>query len=196
MKYQDVLQGLLLNDPLRMKALHAVQALGLNDGWIGAGFVRDAVWDHLHGYGPRPLSGDVDVVWFEPKNCDSVLDSAVEEKLSRQAPLFNWSVKNQARMHQRNNHEPYRSTADALLYWPETATAVAVRISSSTLIEIVAPYGLDDLFALRLQATPLFEGHKQDIFWRRVAEKRWLERYPGLHPFCPSKKSSNMAISF
>ncbi len=67
MKYQDVLQGLLLNDPLRMKALHAVQALGLNDGWIGAGFVRDAVWDHLHGYGPRPLSGDVDVVWFEPK---------------------------------------------------------------------------------------------------------------------------------
>ncbi len=74
-------------------------------------------------------------------------------------------------MHQRNNHEPYRSTADALLYWPETATAVAVRISSSTLIEIVAPYGLDDLFALRLRATPLFEGHKQDIFWQRVVEK-------------------------
>ncbi|VEC78655.1 Uncharacterized protein conserved in bacteria [Raoultella ornithinolytica] len=54
MKYQDVLQDLLLNDPIRMKALYAVQALELSDGWIGAGLVRDAVWDHLHGYGQRP----------------------------------------------------------------------------------------------------------------------------------------------
>ena len=57
MKYQDLLESVLLNDPMRMNALYAVQALELNDGWIGAGFVRDAVWDHLHGYGQRPVSG-------------------------------------------------------------------------------------------------------------------------------------------
>jgi hypothetical protein len=95
----------------------------------------------------------VDVVWFEPKNCDSVVDSAMEEKLSRQSPLFNWSVKNQARMHQRNNHEPYRSTADALLYWPETATAVAVRIGRSTLLRSLRLMGsticLNDVFGQR-----------------------------------------------
>lgn len=73
MKYQDVLQDLLLNDPIRMKALYAVQALELSDGWIGAGFVRDAVWDHLHGYGQRPVSGDVDVVWFDPKTAVQLL---------------------------------------------------------------------------------------------------------------------------
>lgn len=55
MKYQDELQRLLFSDPLRMEALYAVQALELNDGWIGAGLVRDAVWDHLHGYGQRPV---------------------------------------------------------------------------------------------------------------------------------------------
>lgn len=65
MKYQKTLQRLLLNDPLRMKALYAVRALQLCDGWIGAGFVRDAVWDYLHGYGQRPVTGDVDVVWFD-----------------------------------------------------------------------------------------------------------------------------------
>ena len=48
---------MLLNDPIRMNALYAVQALELNDGWIGAGFVRDAVWDHLHGYGLKASFG-------------------------------------------------------------------------------------------------------------------------------------------
>ena len=71
MKYQDELQRLLFSDPIRMEALYAVQALELNDGWIGAGLVRDAVWDHLHGYGQRPVSGDVDVVWFDPKSCST-----------------------------------------------------------------------------------------------------------------------------
>lgn len=47
MNYQDELQRLLLNDPIRMNALYAVQALELSDGWIGAGFVRDAVWDQI-----------------------------------------------------------------------------------------------------------------------------------------------------
>lgn len=49
MQYHQELQTLLLNDPLRMQALCAVRDLQLSDGWIGAGLVRDAVWDHLHG---------------------------------------------------------------------------------------------------------------------------------------------------
>ncbi len=58
MKYQQEVQRLLLTDPLRMQALLAVRDLQLPDAWIGAGFVRDAVWDHLHGYGQRPVTGD------------------------------------------------------------------------------------------------------------------------------------------
>ena len=116
MNYQDELQRLLLNDPVRMNALYAVQALELSDGWIGAGFVRDAVWDHLHGYGQRPVSGDVDVVWFDAKSGSAADDRALEERLSQQSSAFNWSVKNQARMHQRNGNKPYHSTENALLY--------------------------------------------------------------------------------
>jgi hypothetical protein len=67
----------------------------------------------------------------------------------------------------------------------ETATAVAVRIGRSTLIEIIAPYGLDDLFERRLRATPFFESDKRDVFWQRVVAKRWLERYPDLQLILP-----------
>ena len=180
MKYQDALQRLLLNDPLRMDALYTVQELKLNDGWIGAGFVRDAVWDCLHGYGQRPVAGDVDVVWFNSEHSDPAHDSSLEETLSLQSSGFNWSVKNQTRMHQRNGNDPYLSTENALLYWPETATAVAVRLGETNLIEIIAPYGLDDLFELRLRPTPIFEREKLNIFRQRAAAKRWLERYPRL----------------
>lgn len=186
MNYQDALQRLLLNDPVRMDALYAVQALELSDGWIGAGFVRDAVWDHLHGYGQRPVSGDVDVVWFDAKSGSAADDRGLEERLSQQSSVFNWSVKNQARMHQRNGNKPYHSTENALLYWPETATAIAVRMGRSGLIEVIAPYGLDDLFALRLRPTPVFAQHKLAIFRQRVAEKRWLQRYPGLQLIVPT----------
>ncbi|KAA9001777.1 nucleotidyltransferase family protein [Affinibrenneria salicis] len=186
MKYQDVLQKLLLDDPIRMKALYAVRALNLSDGWIGAGFVRDAVWDHLHGYGQRPVSGDVDVIWFNPEHCNPAHDSYLEDSLSQQLSTFNWSVKNQARMHQRNGNAPYLSTENALLYWPETATAVAARLGDKDLIDINAPYGLDDLFELRLRPTPTFEYEKFDVFKQRITTKRWMERYPMLQLDVPS----------
>ena len=82
MKYQHELQTLLLADPLRMQALNAVRELQLPDGWIGAGLVRDAVWDHLHGYGQRPVTGDVDVVWFDAERCDPALDTQFLSKLN------------------------------------------------------------------------------------------------------------------
>lgn len=186
MKYQKELQRLLLDDPIRMKALYAVRALNLSDGWIGAGFVRDAVWDRLHGYGQRPVAGDVDVVWFDSERSDPAQDSYLEEKLSQQSSAFNWSVKNQARMHQRNGNDPYLSTENALLYWPETATAVAVRVGNTHIIEIIAPYGLSDLFELRLRPTPQFEGEKLNIFRQRLTTKRWAERYPMLQLIVPS----------
>jgi hypothetical protein len=169
-----------------MKALYAVRALTLSDGWIGAGFVRDAVWDHLHGYDLSPVSGDVDVIWFDQERLNPVHDSDLEERLNQQLPPFNWSVKNQARMHQRNGNAPYLSTENALVYWPETATAVAVRVGGSNLIEMIAPYGLDDLFELRLRPTPPFECEKLPVFRQRVADKRWLERYPMLQLIVPT----------
>lgn len=180
MPYQETLQRLLLADPGRMQALHAVQTLGLRDGWIGAGFVREAVWDHLHGFSPRPVAGDVDVVFFDENQCSPDEDRRLEEKLRQLTSAFDWSVKNQARMHHHNGNSPYYSTEHALSFWPETATAVAVRIAPSGLIESIAPYGLRDLFELRLRPTPPFERDKLAVFRERVVIKRWLERYPQL----------------
>lgn len=183
--YQRLLQEILTAAPRRMAILRAVQALALNDGWIGAGFVRNAVWDSLHGLGHSPVSGDVDVVWFDPHCCEQDHDRYLESRLRQRLPEVAWSVKNQARMHRRNGDNPYFSTENALLYWPETATAVGVRLGDSDGIEFIAPYGLHDLFELRLRPTPKFEQEKFAIFQQRINTRGWLERYPGLQLVLP-----------
>lgn len=178
MNYLPTLHALLLNDALRMEALSALRHLHLPDGWIGAGFVRDAVWAHLHQHPQPPVPADVDVVWFDDSQRSEAQDRALEATLKRLSPAFNWSVKNQARMHRRNGDAPYCSTEEALRFWPETATAVGVRLTDNHRLETIAPYGLEDLFELRLRPTPRFEYDKRAIFMQRVAQKRWLVRYP------------------
>lgn len=178
MDHADTLQGLLLNDPLRMEALKSVARLGLRDCWIGAGFVRDAVWDYLHGHDVTAPAGDVDVLRFGATSILGKVDREIESRLCHAMPTLRWSVKNQARMHLRNCDAPYDSVADAMRNWPETATALAVRLAPSGNIEINAPYGLDDLFALRLCPSPAFQTNKLPIFFHRVSSKRWMQRYP------------------
>ena len=147
------------------------------DCWIGAGFVRSAVWDHLHGLSASLPNGDVDVVWFDPERADPGEDAALEARLRAVDPALDWSVRNQARMHWRNGDAAYASCADALRHWPETATAVAVRRTGRDGCDIAAPFGLGDLFALVVRPTP---GFRAQVYRDRIAHKRWAERWPRL----------------
>jgi uncharacterized protein len=67
MKHASALQAILANDPGRYGVLATVGSLGLPDCWVGAGFIRNAVWDYLHDLAPSRHTGDVDVVWFCPE---------------------------------------------------------------------------------------------------------------------------------
>jgi len=146
-------QAIISSDPIRWRLLDIVRSMRLPDCWIGAGFVRNTVWDNLHGRTASPLSGDVDVLWFDRTRTDPSKDRQIEAALRTMDPSVEWSVKNQARMHVRNGDAPYASATDAMRYWPETATAVAVRRNDRDHCEIAAPLGLDDLFGLIVRPT-------------------------------------------
>jgi uncharacterized protein len=163
---------------LRGLLLH-VESLCLPDCWIGAGTVRNAVWDALHerelGTGPYP---DVDVIFFDAADIRDERDAAIERQLRVRDPEPLWSVKNQARMHLRNGDSAYGSTLHAMTHWPETATAVAV-CSIDGRIEVTAPYGVDDLLGLVVRPTPRFAA-KLPVYRERVAAKNWQIRWPML----------------
>ena len=90
--------------------LRAVNRLGLPDCWTGAGFVRNLVWDRLHGYAEATPLNDIDVLYFDPSDRSRATERALEARLRRALPGQPWSVRNQARMHRRNADAPYRST--------------------------------------------------------------------------------------
>ncbi len=135
----------IAEDPWRMGCLAALAALALPDAWIGAGFVRNLAWDRLHGFAQRTTLADVDVLIFDPAGGEAE-ERKIQAILETQGPQAPWSVRNQARMHRRNRDSPYHDTSDAMVHWLETATAVAVRLNGDRRLELLAPFGLDDLF--------------------------------------------------
>jgi hypothetical protein len=171
------LRTMIEADAWRMRLLRVVAALELPDAWIGAGFVRDAAWDRMHGRPATPGAGDVDVVWFGAATPSAAEDRAIEARLREALPGVDWSVSNQARMHGRNSDAPYRDTADAMRHWPETATAVAARWDGRR-VEVLAPLGLEDLLGGVIRPGPRFIGEKRGIAEARIAAKGWLARWP------------------
>lgn len=174
------LQALIASDHARMRVLRLVKDLALADCWVAAGFVRSAVWDYQHRLDISPLPDDIDVVWYDKESTASERDTALEAALRLQDESLAWSVKNQARMHLRNDDSPYRSATDAMRHWPETATAVAVRLGQQDVVEVAAPFGLDDLFNLIVRPTPRFMTDKRSIYLDRVRAKDWQATWPKL----------------
>jgi hypothetical protein len=169
----------IAHNPRMMRCLAVLAAHGPTGAWIGAGFVRNAVWDHLSGQDTEatPLA-DLDVVFHDPAIATAEQDAAIEAALSVAAPDLPWSVRNQARMHERNGHRPYRDVADALAHWVETATAIAARLGPKG-VEILAPFGVDDVLGMILRPVPAYRG-KPEVLRARLEAKGWLTRWPRL----------------
>lgn len=168
---------IIQSDLWMMEVLKTVRDLDLNDCWVGAGFVRNKIWDVKHQKTRTELN-DIDVIYFNQAKSDKEHDINLELQLKKINLNLNWSVKNQARMHIRNNHKAYKNSNEAISFWPETATAIAVRLNSKSKIEYIAPYGLQDLFDLLITPTPGFD---LAIFYDRIHQKKWKEKWNKLN---------------
>ena len=175
MNEQDIL-NLIRNNDWMMKVLGAAKKLDLPDWMIGAGFVRNPVWNHLHGHA-REHGTDIDLIYFDSDDPNEKTEKRYEAQLRADFPA-DWSVKNQARMHLLHGDRPYRSSEDALAHWVETATCVGVYLTGNGELELVAPHGIDDLVNLVVRPGPLHTSPEEVRV--RVRKKQWLERWPKL----------------
>lgn len=96
MRHEAALLALVRGSPPLMRLLHAGRQAGLAEWAIGAGAVRNLVWDKLHQFvAPTPLP-DIDFVYFE-QGLDR--EQEIAALLRRQAPEAPWEVTNQATVH-------------------------------------------------------------------------------------------------
>ncbi|OGI29555.1 MAG: hypothetical protein A2288_03120 [Candidatus Moranbacteria bacterium RIFOXYA12_FULL_44_15] len=178
---KDICQ-LVENDQWMMKVLATAKSLNLPDWWIGAGFVRNKVWDYLHNFNHSTSLSDIDVIYFNAEDKEESTEKKLENELQKLLPNLPWSVKNQARMYIANGDNPYVSSTDALARWPETATSIAVKLDEKNQVIINAPNGIDDLVNLRVCPTPAFRS-KKEIYESRLKKKNWEAKWPKIQVF-------------
>jgi uncharacterized protein len=178
----DELEGIIRGSAWFMQVLEAARACDPPDWWVGAGVLRDLVWDGLHGGFDPARVKDVDLAFFDPGDLSRARDLAVEQDLIARLPSVRWDAKNQAAVHTWYARrfgfavEPLGSAAAGVATWPETATAVAVRLHHDGELELTAPWGLHDLLRGVCRRNPTRVS--LDEYHRRLAAKQVATRWP------------------
>lgn len=177
--YESDIPALIESDPWMMRVLECAEALDLPDWWIGAGFLRNKIWDYLEGI-PSTPPRDIDLVYFNPADTRPETDWQYDATMRSKYPFAEWEVRNQARMHTKNNLPPFTSSQDGIAHWVETATSIAVKKNGSALTFLYC-HGSDDLLSLVARPIPFYAAPGQyDVFATRIASKKWRERWPHL----------------
>lgn len=78
-------------------------------------------------------------------------------------------------MHIINNLPPYTSSEDAISKFPETATALGIKLDKENNLVLTCPYGIDDVINLKVKPTPYFKETKElaSIYENRIKTKNW-----------------------
>ncbi|WP_316569555.1 nucleotidyltransferase family protein [Neobacillus sp. YIM B06451] len=176
---KDIIQ-VVERDKWMMDILLAAKSLDLPDWWVCAGFVRSKIWDTLHGFSERTPMPDVDVIYFDKAALDESREKMLEERLKGILPGIPWSVKNEARMHLVNHLPPYLSSEDALSKFPETATALGLKLDDENRVILCAPCGLADVLNLEVRPTAHFLQNPElaPIYENRMKQKNWKGIWP------------------
>lgn len=178
------LDQILRASPRLMRALAIARELALPDWRIVSGAVYQTVWNSLTGrdldYGIK----DYDLFYYDGAD---ISYEAEDVHIRRAAAVYPADlsplveVRNQARVHLwfeahfGESYAPLARTDEALARFVAPAFAVGVRLEPDGRLDVAAPFGLEDVFALRLRPNPL---RGVAAGWSKVtasARERWPE---------------------
>jgi uncharacterized protein len=181
-RLEKQLISIIRNTPWFIEVLAAVRDLKLSSWCVGAGVIRNIVWDHLHHVEQPSHLSDVDVAYFDRSDITLERDQRLQKQLSAQLLGVPWEVTNQAGVHTwfeslfGHPVSPLESLEEAVSTWPETATSIGVTLNIDDSIRVIAPLGLNDLFSCIVRRNPARVSI--ETYRRRIAEKQYTLRWP------------------
>ena len=99
------------------------------------------------------------------------------EKLGFETGL-EWEIRNNAFKYKSDERSEYATSKDVISAWPETVTAIGVKLDNGVL-KLVAPYGIVDIINFVIKPSPKYKDGIERIK-ERVTKKKWLEKWPKL----------------
>ncbi len=148
--------------PTLMRVLTLARQFDLPDWRLVAGSIYQTVWNELTGRAPDYGIKDYDLVYFDTDPSWT----AEDVQIKRAAAFFPRplsamvEVRNQGRVHlwfEDKFGEPYAPltrTDDMIERFVCPAFSVGVRLETDGRIDVAAPFGFEDLFAMRLRPNP------------------------------------------
>jgi len=158
------LEEIVRETPALMHVLQRARDLDLPDWLIFSGAVYQRVLNRLTGRDADYGIKDYDLGYFDAADISYEAEDVVIRRVAAafEPPVREMvEVRNQARVHlwfEGKFGEPYAplsNSAEALTRFVSPLFAVAVRLEADDSLNIMAPFGLEDLFELRLRPNPL-----------------------------------------
>jgi hypothetical protein len=178
------LEGVVRETPGLMHVLTVARSLDLPDWLVFSGAVYQPVLNHLTG---RPTDNgikDYDLGYHDASDLSYEAEDAVIRRVAAAfAPPFDAmvEVRNQARVHLwfegrfGEAYDPLPDTPTALSRFVSPLFAVGVRLEPDDRLTILAPFGLEDLFGLRLRPNPHRPNNLGFARASASAKARWPE---------------------
>ena len=157
---RDRLEAIVRAAPQLMRVLRQAHDLDLPDWLIMSGAIYQPVLNHLTGRAADHGLKDYDLGYFDASDTSYDAEDVVIRRVAAtfDKPLRSLvEVRNQARVHlwfegkYGEAYSPLGSTTEALRRFVSPMFAVGVRLNADDELLIEAPFGLGDLFAMRLR---------------------------------------------
>lgn len=177
-KELELFKNIIRSSPELMTMLRDARSLDLKYWCIGAGAIRNYVWDSIQG-NAYTIPNDVDLIHYD-NDLSSPCDLELTEKINLASNYHSWEVTNQARVHEwyesqhGQNRRNIRSINEGVSTWPEYCTAVGVSLRKDDSLIIYAPFGLGDLLEFKVRHNPLWTDIQ--VFEKRLSKfckRRW-----------------------
>jgi uncharacterized protein len=185
-------------DPDLMAIVRTIRDLRVPDAWLTAGAVYQTVWNTLTGMPRRHGIKDYDVCYFDASDRSAESQREVGERIldalaasasetEKNAAALSIDCVNQARVHLWFEEEfgfampPFESTPDSLTRYACTHHAVAVQLRADGELRSLHPFGLDDVFGMRIRPNRLYpnqqthhaKGARARALWPAVVVEPW-----------------------
>lgn len=181
---EQVLKDIVCADPVLLDLLTGLEKMDLPDWLLVSGGIYNNVWNYLTGRQSMNGVKDLDVFYFDGADLSY---RAEDDQIKRVEAVFAHlplpvELRNQARVHlwapQKfgNDFAPLKSSAEMLGKFASKTHSVGVKMDAQGQLEVIAPFGLDDIFSFRI--VPNYALNNRDAHEKKGA--RALEHWPEL----------------
>ena len=181
------LERLTRATPFLIDTLRIARDMGLPDCWLVSGAIYNRVWNALTNRSPRHGIKDIDLFYFDPDTSWQAEDRAIRRAARLFPPDPPLELRNQARVHlwyEDHFGQPYPplgSSREGIDRFACKTHAVGLQLQADDRLKIYAPYGLGDIFALRVtpntmhdnRATHEAKAARQIKLWPELEIVQW-----------------------